>query len=131
MPSSPGMTISVSRRSKLSPARRFSAASPSGAAITSCPPCARARTTKALTATSSSATRILAIAPGSRLAAFADRHQYARRRRVGLRNAGAKGHAGARQQALLGDVEMERLQLAAVTVAQYHLERRHVARDLR
>src|SRR5260221_13423756 len=133
MPSSPGMTMSVSRRSKRSPARWVSATSPSGAAVTSCPPCARARTTKALTALSSSATRILAILRHSAcsLAAAADRHQYARRGGIRLRHASAKGDAGAWRQALLGDVEHHFLQLAAVAVAQHQPEPRGGARDLR
>src|SRR5260221_11652445 len=133
MPSSPGMTMSVSRRSKRSPARWVSATSPSGAAVTSCPPCARARTTKALTALSSSATRILAILRhfACSLAAAADRHQHARRGGIRLRHASAKGDAGAWRPALLRGVEQNFLQLAAVAVAQHQLERRDVARDLR
>src|SRR6266851_2989824 len=130
MPSSPGITMSVRRRSKRSPARRESAISPSGAAVTSCPPCDKARMTKALTAWSSSATRILAIA-APRSAAVADRHQDAGGGRIRLRNAGAKRDALAGQQALLGDAEAEALQFAAIAVAQHHLERRDVARGLR
>src|SRR5260221_4235686 len=130
MPSRPGMTMSVSRRSKRSSARQVSAASPSGVVVTSCPPCDRARVTKALTERSSSATRILAIA-APRSAAVADRHQDAGGGRVGLRNAGAKGGAGAGHQARLGDAEAETLQLAALAAAHHHLERREVRDGLR
>src|SRR5487761_846340 len=91
MPSSPGMTMSLNRRSNGSAASAATAASPSGTCVTAWPDRASARSTKAPTDASSSARRIFATA--SAPAAAGEGHDNARRGLRRLRDAGMEGNA--------------------------------------
>src|SRR6516225_7214978 len=128
MPSSPGMTMSVRRRSKRSSASFATAASPSGTATTSCPAWPRARETKAATALSSSAMRIRAT---PRLAAVDEVDGDAGSRRARLRDAGAEGQAAAGLEMRVGWREGPALHDVVVLVAQQHEDLRHLARPAR
>src|SRR6185312_7453119 len=130
MPSRLGMTMSVSSSSKRSPASAASAAEPSGTTVTACPPCWSARETKALTALSSSATRIFATRPNPS-AAVGDGDFDHGRRLVGLGDAGAKGRGGAGQQPVVVDREFPGLERVIAAIEQGHLQLRHPSRDVR
>src|SRR5215471_3536038 len=126
MPSRPGMTMSVRRSSNLSSASAASAAEPSATARTSWPRWPSARVTNALTALSSSASRIFAMA----LLFRAERDEDDLRRLAGLGDAGAEGNAGAGEEPLVRHREGPRGEIVLVGIAQHHRELRHLLRHL-